>query len=165
MGEQRGPVPRQAVPPSGEQGPYLTVAEAASFLRVDVADVLDGIREGALPTFGGLGGPLIDRVALFRKLDPLYEAPPKGSLQSRVDVAARVCEEIVGEGYVSAEWRAAASRLLGDLVSVAKRHGVSMSDFDRVTDLPQACLDALAPAYRPRRRPSLRRINGGYGGR
>jgi len=65
--------------------------------------------------------------------------------------------------YVGAAWRAAASRLLDDLVSVARGHGVSLADFDRVTDLPEACLDALAPEMAPRRRQVPRQHHGRSG--
>jgi hypothetical protein len=163
MVEQHGEVPRQAVVPDGKPQPSLTAAEAAGFLRVDIVDVLDAIRDGTLPVVRRGEESLIDREVLFRMLDPLYEAPAEGSLRGRVDAAARVCEAIVGEGYVSTSWRAAASRLLGDLVTVATRHGISLDDFDCVTDLPQACLDALAPAYRPRPQRPLRSLPGGTG--
>jgi hypothetical protein len=166
MTQQRGPVPRHGLRRDALPVPYLTVAEEASFRRVGVADVVEAIQDGTLPVFSGGGEPLIDRLGLFRTLDPLYGAPPTGSLRGRVDTAARVCEEIVGEGYVSAAWRAAAaSRLLGDLVDIAwpsRRLHERLRPGHRP---PQACLDALAPAYRPRRRPPLRRVNSGASGR
>src|SRR5688500_15072703 len=102
MVEQRGPVPRHPVRFIGEPTPYLTASEAARFLRVDVADVSEAIDDGTLPVVRRGTESLIDRQALFRKLDPLYEAPATGSLHGRVDTAVRVCEAIVGEGYVSA---------------------------------------------------------------
>jgi excisionase family DNA binding protein len=149
-------------PPTGDiraGKTVMTAEEAARFLRVDVEDVRQAISEGTLAVIRNGSQVLIDRQALLRKLDPLYEAPPAKSLRGRVDTSARVCEAITGAGYVNEAWREAAKRLLGDLVAVADRHGITLRDFDRVTDLPQACLDALAPAYRPRPKPQLRAVS------
>ena len=38
----------------------------------------------------------------------------------------------------------AAGRLLDDLLSAAARHGVALSQFDAVLDLPDACLGLIA---------------------
>jgi len=139
--------------------PLMTAEETARFLRVDISDVRQAIHEGTLAVVRNGTEALVDRKALLRKLDPLYEGRVTDSLRGRVDTSARVSEAIVGVGYVNEAWREAARRLLGDLVAVADRHGVRLRDFDRVTDLPQACVDALAPAYRPRPRPPLRSVS------
>ena len=47
-------------------------------------------------------------------------------------------------GAITAEQQAAATALLIDLLAAASRHGLTLDDFDWVTDLPGACLDVTA---------------------
>ena len=49
---------------------------------------------------------------------------------------------------ITAEQRAAATELLDDLLAAAARHGVTLSDFDSVVDLPGGCLDVVLAKVR-----------------
>jgi hypothetical protein len=46
-------------------------------------------------------------------------------------------------GPVSDSARAAATALLTDLLAAAAKHGVTLTDFDFVVDLPGACIDVV----------------------
>jgi hypothetical protein len=49
---------------------------------------------------------------------------------------------------ISPETRAAALELLRDLLAAAAQHGVGLGDFDRVVDLPAACVDVVVAKTR-----------------
>jgi hypothetical protein len=44
---------------------------------------------------------------------------------------------------VTDQQRAAATALLTDLLTAAGTHGITLADFDWVSDLPAACLDVV----------------------
>lgn len=58
-------------------------------------------------------------------------------------LGARVAAVQRGGGPVTEEQRAAATALLADMLTAAEEHGVTLDDFDWVTDLPGACLDVV----------------------
>ena len=60
-----------------------------------------------------------------------------------MDPAERISEvRRFGEPMTPTEQRAA-TELLTDLVAAAQRHGLTLGDFDAVTDLPGACVDVV----------------------